>query len=199
MSHVHDALFFMVKNLYEEKKWREILKLNEFSNIPDANRILWVWPNEEDIRFIQDFIVRNGLKGVSSIGCGNGLLEWILQQATGLAVEGIEINEEWWKSRYAYPPFIDLKFPNFPLENPLNKDHALLFCYFNNGPAFTDYVKNYTGNGIIIIGPSYGNGKHTEPPPFNVKFPSLNWKLECYKEIKQTKDFIAFYIRSGEL
>lgn len=83
MSHIYDDLFSRVRNLYQEKRWDEILKLNQYSNIPNANRILWVWPNEEDIRFIQDYILKNGLKGVSSIGCGNGLLEWILQEATG--------------------------------------------------------------------------------------------------------------------
>ncbi|XP_045480899.1 uncharacterized protein LOC123685286 [Harmonia axyridis] len=195
MSHVHDELFSMVQNLYMEKKWKDILKLNEHSNLPDANRILWVWPNEDDIRFIHESILKNGLKGISSIGCGNGLLEWILEQATGLQVEGFEINEEWWRSRYAYPCFINLKFPEFPLRKIFNKDHALLFCYFNNGSAFQEYVKSYTGNAVIIIGPAYGNGRHTDPQPFNVHFPSSNWKLQCNKEVKQTKDFIAFYIR----
>lgn len=112
-----------------------------------------------------------------------------------LQVEGFEINEEWWRSRYAYPCFINLKFPEFPLKKIFNKDHALLFCYFNNGSAFQEYVKSYTGNAVIIIGPAYGNGRHTDPQPFNVHFPSSNWKLQCNKEVKQTKDFIAFYIR----
>lgn len=109
---------------------------------------------------------------------------------------GFEINEEWWKSRYAYPSFIDLKFPEFPLKEKFRQDHALLFCYFNNGQAFQEYVKNHPGNVIIIIGSTYGNGRHTDPQPFNVKFPdSSDWKLQCYKEIKNTKDFIVFYVR----
>ncbi|KAK9873818.1 hypothetical protein WA026_002176 [Henosepilachna vigintioctopunctata] len=113
-----------------------------------------------------------------------------------MKVEGFEVNEEWWQSKYSCPTFIHLKFPKFPLEKEmLNPHYALLFCYFNSGHAFEDYVKCYRGNLVIIIGPSYGKGRHTDPQPFEAKFPSSEWYLDCYKEIKQTKDFIACYVK----
>lgn len=109
---------------------------------------------------------------------------------------GYEVNKEWWDSKYSPPKFIKLNYFNYPLEDAcLDPHHALLFCYFNNGPAFRDYVDSFKGNIVIIIGPGKGKGRHTDPSPFTADFGNREWRLDSYQEIKDSKDFIVVYVR----
>ncbi|GJQ79172.1 hypothetical protein Trydic_g5421 [Trypoxylus dichotomus] len=111
-------------------------------------------------------------------------------------VLGYEINKGWWTSRYSIPMFIDLIYCNQESNPELNPKYALLFCYFNDGEAFRKYVRGYRGSLIFIIGPGEGKGIHTEPQPFKPDFENNNWMLLDYQEVKNTKDFIAAYIRN---
>lgn len=112
---------------------------------------------------------------------------------------GYEINKEWWQSKYSNPQFIELIYPDIPLSENLSGNYALLFCYFNNGPAFHDYVEHYDGNVIFIIGPGKGRGTHTDPQPFSPNFKCNNWILFNSIEVKNSKDFVAVYIRNALL
>lgn len=108
-------------------------------------------------------------------------------------VIGYEINREWWTSKYSVPMFINLIYSDNSVK--LNSKHALLFCYFNNGRAFREYIQNYDGNLIFIIGPGKGRGTHTDPQPFQPNFENNEWILNDYQEVKDSKDFIAAYIK----
>lgn len=61
----------------------------------------------------------------------------------GLPVVGIEINRQWWESKYSVTPFIPLRYAEEKIIIDLDPKYALFFCYFNNGAAFREYVKNY--------------------------------------------------------
>lgn len=80
-------------------------------------------------------------------------------------------------------------------KNNLNSNYALLFCYFNNGPAFLEYINDYEGNVVFIIGPGIGKGRHTDPEPFKANFGDVAWRLHAYQEVKSSKDFIAVYTK----
>lgn len=207
-----------VVSLHKKNNWEKILKFSdEYSKCNEITRkLLWVWPSWENLYFIQNIVNLNGSKGIISIGCGSGLFEWLLQQSTSksrlnvstnfvlvhffsflleIPVKGFEVNKEWWTSKYCSPQFIPLEFPIMPPKSEyLNKDYALLFCYFNNGPAFADYINAYFGNLVFIIGPGKGRGTHTNPEPFKPNF-QTPWKLYDFEEIRDTKDFIAAYVR----
>lgn len=115
---------------------------------------------------------------------------------SGIPVIGYEVNQEWWDSKYSTPQFIKLNYFSTPLgKNSLNADYALLFCYFNNGPAFREYIKYFNGNVVFIIGPGKGKGRHTDPQPFINSFGDIHWRLHSYQEVKDSNDFIAVYIR----
>lgn len=72
-----------VLNLYNCNDWKNILKLNEQSDNETALRILWVWPSIRNLEFIERTIIKHDCKGIISLGCGCGLLEWIIQKSTG--------------------------------------------------------------------------------------------------------------------
>lgn len=115
---------------------------------------------------------------------------------TGIHVIGYEVNQEWWESKYSPPKFIKLNYFENSLGNYLNPNYALLFCYFNNGPAFVDYVNNFNGNVVLVFGPGKGKGRHTDPQPFSANFGDKDWRLDSFQEVKNSKDFIAVYRRN---
>ncbi|CAH0550396.1 unnamed protein product [Brassicogethes aeneus] len=191
-----ESILQTVLQFYHENRWEEALKVNKNSDNLEASKVLWVWPSLMNLRFLKKKCLEFQMEGFVSLGCGCGLLEWFIHNATGLPVMGYEINEAWWKSKYSCPQFIPLNFsPEIPDSSMLNSKCALLFCYFNNRPAFLDYVKCYKGNMVIIIGPGEGSGRHTDPEPFKPGFDSPEWILNDYQEVKDTKDYVAVYVR----
>lgn len=124
----------------------------------------------------------------------------LLLLLTDIPVTGYEINKEWWQSRYCNPQFIPLHFVDTASKTknniPLDSNCALLFCYFNDGDAFIDYINRYSGDLVFVIGPGEGRGTHTNPAPFTANFGDQMWTLVDFQEVKNTKDFIAVYGRS---
>lgn len=119
-------------------------------------------------------------------------------RSSGVAVTGYEINEEWWKSKYSNPKFVELRFAEpFPQKCPsVAKEQALMFCYFNNHEAFVTYLAKYRGRLVFIIGPGEGRHTHTDPDPFKPNFESSDWALVDSQEIRNSKDYIAVYKRT---
>ena len=46
-------------------------------------RYLWIRPSEDNLEFIKEETVKSGCLQIISIGCGSGLLEWLIHKATG--------------------------------------------------------------------------------------------------------------------
>lgn len=69
--------------LHKQNRWREVLELNKDSKNEFARKLLWVWPSENNLLFVDENLKKYGCKGVISIGCGCGLLEWLLESALG--------------------------------------------------------------------------------------------------------------------
>ncbi|XP_049870580.1 uncharacterized protein LOC126370002 [Pectinophora gossypiella] len=187
-----------VVNLYKERNWKEIVE--SYHNHPDRSKLLWVFPSLDNFEFIKNCLESLKCSRILSIGCGSGLLEWLITEATGLPVSGVEVDGVWWQCKYAPPTFIPLLLTSPALDkdivNLLQNSHstALLFCYFNNRPAFEEYLKHYSGDVLIIIGPGDGKGVHTDPKPFGDL--DENWKLYKWQEVRSSQDFIAVYCKT---
>lgn len=69
--------------LHRQNNWREVLELNKDSKNEFARKLLWVWPSEDNLLFISKNLKKHNCEGVISIGCGCGLLEWLLESALG--------------------------------------------------------------------------------------------------------------------
>ena len=62
--------------------WQGIVQLYE--NGFTDEKLLWFQPDSNGLNFLRKNLVELGVQGVSSIGCGSGLLEWLIYSSTGM-------------------------------------------------------------------------------------------------------------------
>lgn len=183
--------------------WKKIIQLSECYSLNEKSRFLWAWPSENSLHKLKNVLQRNCVQSILSIGCGSGLLEWILEETTGLPASGIELASSLWTSNYSPSKFIKLNFidgdpsTKYLQECATTVDNfALLFCYFNNKSAFDKYVQEYTGNVVIIVGPRNDRGIVTDPLPMNPQFSNgCKWVMESVIDIDDDCNVIAVYKR----
>ncbi|XP_033324632.1 uncharacterized protein LOC117219540 [Megalopta genalis] len=184
--------------LYGQGRWEDIANLECSSNEFEKCRLFWVLPTVNDLRWIKELMEKNHVVGLTSVGCGTGLFEWLFETYSGLEVAGIELDRSWWCSKYSPPLFlsnVSLVRGGNTKDIRVPENHAILFCYFNNGPAFCEYVENYKGKLIFVIGPEENQHRWTDPMPFDEKFHEFGWQLLGDKKIERTDDYITVYGR----
>lgn len=81
-----NLLLLKVLELYKKNDWKSVIELNKDSDLNEAQKILWVWPDESNLKFINKVLNDHNISGVVSLGCGCGLLEWIIQTYTGMVL-----------------------------------------------------------------------------------------------------------------
>lgn len=194
-------------DLTSHDQWEDILNLEPNYPLEEKSKFLWAWPSLSCLYSIKAILQENGISSILSIGCGSGLLEWIINKSTGIQVAGLELDHTWWSSVYSPKTFIDLKFidsaisPEFLCKcmkdtNP--EDFALLFCYFNNRTAFLEYMRAFKGSMVIIIGPQEGAGIVTDPVPLNPEFEESGceqWRLVLAMKMQTPNNCVAIYKR----
>lgn len=192
-------------NLTSNDQWQKILDLESIYPLEEKTKFLWAWPNIHTLNAMKNILYANNVKSILSVGCGSGLLEWIICKSTGFHVTGLELDRSWWSSIYSPKTFIELNFtaPSITSEflrkcAECNSDDnfALLFCYFNNREAFLDYMSAFTGDLVIIVGPKEGQGIVTDPIPLNPQFETNNKHKWCFVdaiEMQTKNNVLAFY------
>lgn len=186
MSTLEDRLV----SLSSANDWHGVIEAGQHFDVNEKSKFLWAWPNIECFDWLQTVLNRNHTKAILSVGCGSGLLEWLISKTCGARVVGLELDGSWWKSKYSPKTFIELKFTEHPITQQFLRaciqctdtdEFALLFCYFNNRSAFHEYVRAFNGNLIIIVGPASEQHIVTDPNPLNPHFERDNdWKLIDY-------------------
>jgi len=61
--------------------WQGIVQLYEHGFTDE--KLLWFQPDSEGLHFLHKNLMELGVQGVSSIGCGSGLFEWLIKSSTG--------------------------------------------------------------------------------------------------------------------
>ncbi|XP_061387130.1 uncharacterized protein LOC133322080 [Musca vetustissima] len=190
----------------ETKNWRSLLKYGEDLNAEIRRKLLWIWPTEKSLWQFGKILREFNIGCLLSIGCGNGLFEWIIRESLNVEIYGLEVDRDWWCSNYAIKSFIELNYVDnmdVTKEEYLRTcclrdswNFALLFCYFNNRPAFLQYLKLYKGRWICIIGPLEKRNVYTDPLPLEPNFPVednvTTWKLKASLKMGEN-DIMAFY------
>lgn len=176
-------------SLSRANDWSGIIEAGKSFSVEEKSKFLWAWPTFRCLQWLRIILSENHIKQILSIGCGSGLLEWLISKATGIKVIGLELDGSWWQSAYSPTKFIELKFTESPITSTflancttcMQADQfALLFCYFNNRDAFVEYVRAYTGHLIIIVGPTSEQHIVTDPNPLNPNFENDEWILLDY-------------------
>lgn len=63
------------------KNWRRLLKYAETLDLELKRKLLWMWPTENCLLGIREILNELGITCLLSIGCGNGLFEWLLRES----------------------------------------------------------------------------------------------------------------------
>lgn len=166
------------------QKIHEIVESGDKEQLDLLRLLTWPSPQQSDLTALGDFLGNHKVRHVYSVGCGTGLLEWLLAnclEEQNVGVTGIEIDFGWWSSAYSPPTFLQpLLFcdKDFNSSEPFGEMTDLaLFCYFNNLKVFLDYLKVFRGKFVAILGPM-SNTQFCEPAPLDLQD---NHKLTCEK------------------
>lgn len=72
-----------VERLVADGKWRAVAALRRRCVRRELrSRYLWAWPTVRGVRQLGEQLRRLGCVRLLSIGCGAGLLEWLLEQSS---------------------------------------------------------------------------------------------------------------------
>lgn len=82
MCSLEDQLIYLT----EKRNWQEILQLNQLYKQCELSRFLWAWPTINCLKKLKKSLMNNGITKILSIGCGSGLLEWIIQETIGIHI-----------------------------------------------------------------------------------------------------------------
>ncbi|KAH8359858.1 hypothetical protein KR093_009117 [Drosophila rubida] len=185
------AIYSLTQGAVAYRNWRKMLTLGETLDEHLKRKLLWIWPTAKNLLQFQVKLAHLGIQDVLSIGCGSGLLEWLLAAVgneDSLHIYGLERDPNWWCSKYAMRSFIPLNYIESASDCQLDGNflrkccsgfppQALLFCYFNNRVAFLEYLEAFAGDWLILIGPQPTRGIYTDPNPLQPELPSNRWAL----------------------
>lgn len=184
--------------------WPVVLQL--FGNLEESERrrYSWVAPKEADLKWLKDLIVtKHRVDRLIGIGCGSGFLERIIADYCGLPVTGVELKDSWWMSKFHPRIFVPIEFTNSPIDTEFSDRQCfsghypvLVFCYFNNGKAFNEYLSCFCAKTLILIGPKDNVGIHTDPMPLSPEFTQPGWTFEACQYMEDNVNVICIYNRN---
>ncbi|KAG5670502.1 hypothetical protein PVAND_000761 [Polypedilum vanderplanki] len=184
-----------------KRDWRKIIKLSQKYGFKISTVLLWAFPTEHCLQELKLTFKKYNITNILSIGCGIGLLEFIIRESVGSRISGLEIDKNYWKNK---KPFIPITYTEHDqevttkllLDSSVHRswNFSLLFCYFNLRHAFDEYIKSYRGNYVIIIGPSPKAQRYTDPLPLDFKY-NEDFQLVHCSDFGDNHDLLAIYER----
>lgn len=185
--------------------WHGVIEVGGQYPIGERTKFLWAWPSIECLEWLKRCLTHQHIRRVLSIGCGSGLLEWLIEKSTAVPVTGLELDKSWWQSAYSPKTFVELRFTDSELTSAFladcasaaSEEFALLFCYFNSRDAFLQYMRCYGGNCVIIVGPMSERHVVTDPNPLSPRFEDDDWTLfDCYQFNDMLENCMSVYVRA---
>lgn len=72
-----------VNECVKKKDWRKILLLSQKYDLNIRSETLWTFPTEYCLNFLKALFKSFNITNILSIGCGSGLLEFVLRESMG--------------------------------------------------------------------------------------------------------------------
>jgi len=66
-----------------KKDWQKVLHLSEKYGLDVRSEVLWVFPTELCLNHMRSFLQSFSITNILSVGCGSGLLEFVLRESLG--------------------------------------------------------------------------------------------------------------------
>jgi hypothetical protein len=73
-----------VRECVKKRDWRKVLLLNQKYEVSVTSETLWTFPTEYCLNYLKALWKSFNIKNILSIGCGSGLLEFVLRESMGL-------------------------------------------------------------------------------------------------------------------
>lgn len=75
-----------VRECVKKNDWRKILQLSQKYGIEVTSETLWTFPTEYCLNYLKALWKRFHIVNILSIGCGSGLLEYVLRESIGSVI-----------------------------------------------------------------------------------------------------------------
>lgn len=72
-----------VRECVKKRDWKKVLKLNQKYGSQLTYEFLWTFPTEFCLSYLQKLWKSYNITNILSIGCGYGLLEFVLRESIG--------------------------------------------------------------------------------------------------------------------
>lgn len=72
-----------VRECVKKSDWRQILRLSQTYGTDVTSEVLWTFPTDYCLTYQKAIWKSFGIVNVLSVGCGSGLLEFILHESMG--------------------------------------------------------------------------------------------------------------------
>lgn len=69
--------------LHGRNKWLKVQKMIQHDDSQKLSTFIWVIPRYDDFMLIRNILYTNFIKKIISLGCGTGLLEWLMENLSG--------------------------------------------------------------------------------------------------------------------
>jgi hypothetical protein len=73
-----------VRECVKKRDWRKVLLLNQKYGAEVTSETLWTFPTEYCLNYLKALWKSFNITNILSVGCGSGLLEFVLRESMGL-------------------------------------------------------------------------------------------------------------------
>ncbi|XP_037088358.1 uncharacterized protein LOC119108918 [Pollicipes pollicipes] len=166
---------------WHKDEWECIM--NMYTNEGFFDTLLcWIRPTRDFLSFLHAELRRLQVTRIVSVGCGCGFLEWLIKRAcSGIEVVGYEVDRAWWQGRYGVKPFIEHIYIDEVKTRHVPEGSVLMTCYFHSWEGWRQYLAEFRGDVVIVIGP-HTNDHLTFPEPRHL-LTDPRFVLESQREI----------------
>lgn len=76
-----------ISEVVKKRDWRKVLSLSKKYGFDITHELMWCYPTIQCTEFLKAQWKKFHIVNIMSVGCGSGLMEFVLREAIGLKIE----------------------------------------------------------------------------------------------------------------